>query len=264
MTEEKVKVKSAAQKVKVEKIKPEITVKAAKTAAPLKKAAEVKAETPKTAKKAGIEVAVVDILGKSAGKVMLPGEIFAAKINPELMAQVVRVYQFAQRRGTASTKTRGQVNGTTKKAYAQKGTGRARHGARKAPIFVGGGITFGPKPRDFSLNIPKKMRRGALFSALTSKLQDKKIMVFETTAAHGKTSEMSAFLKSMNILQKKVTVVVDASTPLVSRASSNLEGVIVIRAENLHTYLVLNSNVLLFTKSSIDVLHKTFIESTAK
>lgn len=258
---QKSKIKSTAQKVKVEKVKPELKIKALKTPVAEKKA-EVKLEAPKAVKKGGVEISVLDISGKPAGKITLPSVIFEAKINPELMAQAIRVYQFAQRRGTASTKTRGEVNGTTKKVYRQKGTGRARHGAAKAPIFVGGGITFGPKPREFNLSIPKKMRRGSLFSALSSKLLDKKIMVLNADGVTGKTSEMSKFLKNANIVPKKVTIVVDSSIPLAVRAAKNLEGVTVIRAEDLHTYLVLNSNTIVIAKSSIDVLTKTFVEKT--
>lgn len=226
------------------------------------KEASVKVETPKVSKNTGVETSVFDITGKAAGKITLPSEIFAAKINPELMAQVIRVYMFTQRRGMASTKTRGEVNGTTKKVYRQKGTGRARHGAAKAPIFVGGGITFGPKPRDFGLSIPKKMRRASLFSALTSKLADKKVMVFDSVSVKGKTSEMNGLLKGMSVTPKKVTIVVDSGSATAARASKNLEGVTVIRAEDLHTYLVLNSNMLIFTKNSIDVLTNTFITKT--
>lgn len=255
MVDEKIKKTKPAAAVK------KVAVKPAKADVAVKEAS-VALETPKVSKKAGVEVNVFDITGKAAGKVTLPSVIFEAKINPELMAQVIRVYQFSQRRGTASTKTRGEVNGTTKKVYRQKGTGRARHGAAKAPIFVGGGITFGPRPRDFSLSIPKKMRRGSLFSALTSKLNDKKIMVFNADLATGKTSEMNAFLKNMNLKPKKVTLVVDSSASLAARAAKNLVGVTVIRAEDLHTYLVINSSVILLTKSSVDVLTKTFTEKT--
>lgn len=259
MVDEKTKkttsVKTTVKKDTVKVVKPTKEKVSAKEAG-------VKLEAPKTVKKVGIEASIFDIAGKAAGKIILPSEIFEAKINPELMAQVVRVYQFSQRRGMASTKTRGEVNGTTKKVYRQKGTGRARHGAAKAPLFVGGGITFGPKPRDFGLSIPKKMRRGALFSALTSKLVDKKVMVFDATAVKGKTSEMNGFLKGMNVLPKKVTIVVDAGSVATARASKNLKGITVIRAEDLHTYLVLNSNVLLFTKNSIEVLTNTFITKT--
>ncbi len=224
------------------------------------KEAAVEIKPAKTATKvAEISVDVRDIAGKAAGKISLPGEMFGAKINPTLMAQAVRVYQFTKRRGTSSTKTRGEVNGTTKKVYRQKGTGRARHGAAKAPIFVGGGITFGPKPRDFSLELPKKMKRGALFSALTYKLSEKRIVVFDGKGLTGKTKEMNGFVKTMDLGQKKITVVVDGSTELVSKASGNLKNTTVIRAENLNAYVVLNGGTLFFVRDSIETLKKTFL-----
>ena len=128
--------------------------------APAKKK-EVKAEVSiveKVSEKATVSVNVVGIDGKISGKIALPGEIFGEKVNKALLAQAVRVYLANQRQGNASTKTRGEVEGSTRKIYRQKGTGRARHGSVRAPIFVKGGIVFGPKPRDFSLDMPKKKK----------------------------------------------------------------------------------------------------------
>lgn len=260
------KEKKVTKSTKVKAVKPEVKVVktgAAKKVVEKKTPSVKEVSTPVVAEKvAGVSVAVLDLLGKSGGKITLPGEMFAAKINPTLMAQVLRVYAFSQRQGHASTKTRGEVSGTTKKVYSQKGTGRARHGAKKAPIFVGGGITFGPRPRGFNLEIPKKMRRRALFSALTSLHQASKVMVFDATGATGKTKEMTNFLKGAGLTGKKITFVTTGETPMVSRAGGNLEGVSIIRAENLHTYAVLNSNALVFVKDSIEVLKKTFLEKT--
>src|SRR5207248_616028 len=98
---------------------------------------------------------------KASGKVSLPKEIFAETVNKKLLAQAVRVYLANKRQGNASTKTRGEVEGSTRKIYRQKGTGNARHGSIRAPIFVKGGIVHGPRPRDFSLGLSKKMRRKA-------------------------------------------------------------------------------------------------------
>jgi large subunit ribosomal protein L4 len=108
-----------------------------------------------------------------------PKEMFESIENKPLLAQAVRVYLANQRQGNASTKTRGEVHGTTKKVYKQKGTGRARHGAKKAPIFVGGGIAGGPKPRDYSLKLNKQQKKIALICALTLKRNEKKLFVLE-------------------------------------------------------------------------------------
>src|SRR5579885_383385 len=133
----------------------------------------------KVAKQDGVNL-LIDVYGidrKVSGKVSLPHVIFGEKVNKQLLAQAVRVYLANKRQGTVSTKTRGEVDGSTRKIYRQKGTGRARHGSVRAPIFVHGGVVHGPKPRDYSLNLPKKMRRKALFSALSAKLQDGQIKV---------------------------------------------------------------------------------------
>ncbi len=220
------------------------------------------AETKKTSAK-DISVEVFGLEGEKVSSTSLPGEIFGAKVNPVLMAQAVRVYLANQREGTASTKTRGEVAGTTKKIYRQKGTGRARHGAAKAPIFVGGGISFGPKPHSFSLVMPKKMRRTALFSALSSKVQDKKLMVVDFSKASGKTKEVSNALKNMGLTQKNgnaknVLLIADKTQEMVRRAGRNIEGVSVQIAGNLNTYEVLQKNVLILTKESIDSIKNTF------
>ena len=132
-----------------------------------------KPETKKTqtrnVQKTGLNIDVFDIKGKNVGSISLPESIFKAKVNPQVVAQAVRVYLANQRQGTSSTKTRGEVQGSTRKIYRQKGTGRARHGSIRAPIFVHGGVAFGPKPRDFSLKIPSKIKQQALFSAFSSK-----------------------------------------------------------------------------------------------
>jgi large subunit ribosomal protein L4 len=144
------------------------TKPAVKTTKAVAKKAEVK-KTPVTAKvvesknsevKTGsLKITVVGVDGASMGNMTLPEAVFGAKPNKALIAQAVRVYLANQRQGNASTKTRGEVIGTTKKIYRQKGTGRARHGAAKAPIFVGGGIAHGPHPHDFSMDFPKKMKQ---------------------------------------------------------------------------------------------------------
>src|SRR5581483_3879222 len=124
-----------------------------------------------------LSASVYDLKGKAIGRVTLPSEVFGVEENPHLLAQAVRVYLANQRQGTVSTKTRGEVQGSTRKIYRQKGTGRARHGGIRAPIFVHGGIVFGPKPREFSLSMPQKMRRLALFTALSGKVKDGELKI---------------------------------------------------------------------------------------
>src|SRR3972149_950729 len=125
-----------------------------KTALKIASSRVKKAVTKKLPSQTGLKLSVYNMAGKSVETLILPKEIFGAEINTHLMTQAVRVYLANQRRGTVKTKSRGEVNISTRKIYRQKGTGRARHGAASAPIFVGGGVAFGPKPRDYSLKLP--------------------------------------------------------------------------------------------------------------
>lgn len=203
--------------------------------------------------------------GKIIGKISLPKEIFDSKINTVLMAQAVRVYRANQRMGTASTKTRGEVRGSTRKIYRQKGTGRARHGAITAPIFVGGGIVFGPRPRDFTLKMPTKMRRKALFSALTMKHRNNTIKIADLGAEFSKTREMQKAFKALELIDKNnkgdnILFVVSDMKHNSVKVTQNIGGVSVQHASDLHTYQVLKAKRVVFMKDSIEVLKNTFIK----
>lgn len=225
----------------------------------VKKADSVKAKSAVSASKAtGLSVSVYGLDGKAIGKITLPEEIFSEKANPALIAQAVRVYMVNMRRGTASTKTRSEVRGTTKKMYRQKGTGRARHGAAKAPIFVGGGIALGPRPRNFELTIPKKMRRKALFSALSSKLSENQMFVVDWEKATGKTKEIATAMNALKIAGN-VMVVTDTGLETVKKASRNITGVTVKDAANISAFDVVKNGNVLFVKNSIETLKKTFL-----
>src|SRR3990172_8527697 len=151
-------------------------------------------------KKSSCQIEVWDTEGKVVEKLALPEKIFAAKANKKLMAQAVRVYLANQRQGTQKTKSRGEIKASKAKIWRQKGTGKARHGARSAPIFVGGGGAHGPNPRGFSLKIPQKMRQAALFSALSAKFQEGKILVVKgLEAIKPKVKEMVKVLTALDI-----------------------------------------------------------------
>ena len=169
MPSKKLKVESSKLKVKNAR---KATVKKSSTPKPK----TVRSTTIKSGS-ARLRADVYNTQGKVVSKIGLPKEVFGAKVNNSLMAQAVRVYLANQRMGTASTKNRGEITGSTKKIWRQKGTGRARHGSRKAPIFVGGGVAFGPRTRDYSLKIPKKMKKAALFSALSFRQNNREIKV---------------------------------------------------------------------------------------
>jgi large subunit ribosomal protein L4 len=224
---------------------------------------EAKVAISSPAKGESLNASILDLEGKVSGHIQLPQEIFNAKINKSLMSQAVRVYLINQRQGTSKTKHRGEVDRTTKKIYQQKGTGRARHGSRRAPIFVGGGKVFGPTPRDLSLGISKKMKTLALFSALSSKLKDNEIKIvkgLETILP--KTKLMAQVLEKLEIkTPAKVLLVLSGSkgTENINRASRNIKGVEIFYANSLNTYKVLDNRVVLFMKEAIDILKNTFL-----
>jgi len=231
-----------------------------KAVTPVKAEASVVTKPVKTSVK-GVKVDVLDLTGKVKTTIELPGELFGSKVNKQIMLQAIRVYLANQRQGTQSTKTRGEVQGSTRKIYRQKGTGRARHGGITAPIFVGGGIALGPKPRDHGMSFPKKMRRAALASALTTQFTAGKVKVIDgLEEIEPKTKVFVDTLKKLDLddKKKKVLVVLPGKTENVSRAVRNVEGVTFVNANQLNTYDVLNTKTLLVMKSAVDTLQKTF------
>ncbi|OGG11891.1 50S ribosomal protein L4 [Candidatus Gottesmanbacteria bacterium RBG_13_45_10] len=202
----------------------------------------------------GLQATVVDVEGKAKGKMTLPKELFAAKVNAQLMAQAVRVYLANQREGGAATKTRGEVEGSTRKIYRQKGTGKARHGAIRAPIFVGGGIVFGPQPHDFSLHMPVTMKRKALASALTSQLASGNVVVVDGMETLEPKTKLIA--KTLSTVAKvgSTLLVISPSAPLVARAARNISDVVVIPATSVNTYEVLRHRTIVFMKDAVGAL----------
>lgn len=237
-----------------------ITVKVSKPA----KKADIKVEAVKkvsTGTNSTYKASIVSVLGESKGTMSLPSDIFGIKPNKKLINQAVRVYLANQRQGTSSTKTRAEVVGSTRKIYRQKGTGRARHGANKAPLFVGGGIAFGPKPRDFSLKMPQKMRKIALLSALSEKAKEGAISIVDGDFS-GKTKEVSNLFKKLTLTNKRgrvnrVLLVVPQGTKT-RQGARNVAGVEILDAISLTTYpVVINKNIL-FLKNAVDELEKKF------
>lgn len=187
---------------------------------------------------------------KTKPKEVLPKELFGGKVNEKLLAVAVRVYLANQREGSAKTKTRGEVEGSTRKIYRQKGTGRARHGSIRAPIFVGGGIVFGPVPRDYHLTMSKSVKRAALLSALSARKNDTKI-ISELDTLEPKTKKAASALKNAGITGSTLLVVASESQSL-SRAARNLKAVDLIGARDLNPYAVLTHKYIVFTKKSLE------------
>ncbi|GIW64103.1 MAG: 50S ribosomal protein L4 [Patescibacteria group bacterium] len=196
---------------------------------------------------------VYDLIGEKKEDLDLPKEIFGFKVNEKLLAQAVRVYLFNQRQGTVSTKTRGEVAGSTRKIYRQKGTGRARHGSIKAPIFVGGGIVGGPKPKDYSLKINKKQNRQAILSALSLQFKNKNILVFDDKILNEnlKTKTVFQLLKKLDLNDKKTLFVLPKMEEKFIRASRNIEKTDFIDAKSINAYKILNCQKLVLFKSSV-------------
>lgn len=212
-------------------------------------------------KKQSLSLDVYGIDGKVTGKVSVPSAIFGETVNKQLIAQAVRVYLANQRQGNASTKTRGEVDGSTRKIYRQKGTGRARHGSVRAPIFVKGGIVFGPKPRDYSLDMPKKMKRKALFSALSSRVADKSMVIVSgLSAIEPKTKQFVRVLQALPIETKKsLLIVLPANQENVIRAVRNVSEVSYIAANRLNTYTVLSKKQVILMQEALESFEKTFL-----
>ena len=209
----------------------------------------------------GLNADVFDLKGKVVGKIELPKEVFGAKINKPLIAQAVRIYLINQRQGTSSTKTRGEVEGSTRKIYRQKGTGRARHGGIRAPIFVGGGIAFGPKPRNHEKAFPKKMKRAALYAALSSKLEAGEIKIVNGFAnIEPKTKIMAGAIKDLAPGTKRVVVITPSNIVNIQRAAKNLQMLKTLNQSSMNVYEVLNNSMLIFMKEAIEGIKKGLTE----
>jgi large subunit ribosomal protein L4 len=198
-------------------------------------------------------VKVLDATGKSAGQRDLPDELFGGEINVPLMHQVVTSQLAAARSGTSSTKTRSEVRGGGAKPWRQKGTGRARHGSIRSPIWRGGGVVFGPHPRSYKKRLPKKMRKAALRSALASKVNDGSVFVLDGFD-EVKTKTAAAALKGAGVEGRALLVLQGGSEVDVSvdRAFRNLPRVAFALHGSLATYDVLVADAVIFTSGAID------------
>lgn len=214
-----------------------------------------------------MQVQVIDTTGKKTGKVSLPNEIFSVKPSPKLLAQAVRVYLANQRQGTAKVKSRGEVRGSGRKIWRQKGTGRARHGDRYAPIFVGGGVSHGPTgEQQHKLTLSKKMRRKALFAALTSKIEGKKLLVVDgLERLEPKTGRMDKILnKLVSKSPEKISIVLSEKADSVIRGARNIQRVNLLSANQLNAYEVLNSGTIILMKEAIEPIRETFLAKGKK
>jgi len=201
-----------------------------------------------------LAVDVKDVSGKTVGAVELDEGVFAEEVNEHLLWEVVKWQRAKARAGTHMTKIRSEVSGSNIKPWRQKGTGRARSGDRNSPVWVGGGQTFGPRPRDYEYNMPRKARRKALRSALSLRAAEQKIIVLDAFPVEGgKTRSVAGALKALGAPQpgSKVLIVDGAENGPLVRGTRNLRASKWLAPEGLNVYDVLNHETLILTRSSL-------------
>lgn len=214
-----------------------------------------KAESRKLKVESSLSAPIFDLTGKAAGTQTLPKEVFGVKVNQTLLSHAMRVYMNNQKSHFGNTKTRGEVQGSTRKIYKQKGTGGARHGARRAPIFVGGGISMGPKYRKIELKLPQKMKNAALVSALSQKLDQKQLsMLTGLEKASGKTQEMAKLAKVLDA--KSLLFVSQDGNTQAFKAVRNIPQVEMVSASNLNAFEVIKAGKLILTQEAVDMIVK--------
>ncbi len=193
---------------------------------------------------------VYDISRTKVAEVELSDLIFGAAVNESAIYDVVRMQQAARRRGTAATKTRGEISGGGKKPWRQKGTGRARSGTSRSPLWRGGGTVFGPQPRSFAIKVPKKVRRLALISALSMKTKSEKLLVLKDFPVEQiKTKSFQAVLDLFN--WGKTLFVIDRTNPTLELSSRNIPGVKMVRSEGINVHDLLDCDHVVFLEPSI-------------
>jgi large subunit ribosomal protein L4 len=207
-----------------------------------------------------MELSVLNIKGEDTGrKVTLNDEIFGIEPNNHAIYLDVKHYMANQRQGTHKSKERSEVSGSTRKLVRQKGGGGARRGDINSPLLVGGGRVFGPKPRDYSFKLNKKVKSLARKSALTYKAKNNAIVVVEDiTLEVPKTKAIVSIAKNLNVADKKILFVLSENNKFVYLSARNLERTSVINASELNTYKVLDATSLVLTESSIAIIEKLF------
>jgi large subunit ribosomal protein L4 len=208
-------------------------------------------------KKNRIVVPVLDMGAKKVEEIELDVHVFDGNVKKKTLYQAIVGYRANQRRGLAQTKTRGEVSGGGKKPWKQKGTGRARHGSIRSPLWRHGGVVFGPHPRDFGYTMPQKIKNEALRSSLNAKIKSGDfILVEKIHMMHPKTKEFVKFLDALKILNQSVLCVIDAITDNIKRSTTNIPRLQVVDSLSLNAYDVLNSEKLLVSRDSLKNLTK--------
>ena len=195
---------------------------------------------------------IIDLEGKEKEKINISDEVVKQGSNEEILYQEVRRFLATRRAGTHSTKGRSEVSGGGRKPWRQKGTGNARAGSNRSPLWRGGGIIFGPKPRDYSFKLNKKVIRKSKFIAISEKFKSKKIIVIEDmTFESPKTKKAQEILENLKITEKKVLLVLENLNNNTAKSFKNIESVLISSSKGLSTYNILVADYLMFTKNSL-------------
>ena len=205
------------------------------------------------------KVDIINLSGAVTGSIELSDSIFGIEPNQNAIAVVIRNQLANRRQGTHCTKTRSEVSGGGKRPWRQKGTGRARHGSTRSAQYVGGGIIFGPKPRDYSYTVPKKIKRLAMKSALSSKLADSKIIVVDEIALDEiKTAKMAAALKAIKV-EKSALVVTDVKNDNVVLSARNIPDVKTALVNTINVFDILKYDSFVVSKAAVEKIQEVYV-----
>lgn len=197
------------------------------------------------------KVQVLNMQGAAVGEIELNDDVFGITPNIHVLHSAVVSQLAGERRGTQSALLRGEVRGGGRKPWRQKGTGRARSGSTRSPLWRGGGVIFAPKPRKYGFKLPKKVRRLALYSALSSKVMEQQLIVLDALSmSEAKTREIVRVLKALNI-DKKAMIVMDSADEVVLRSARNIEGVKAMDVAGMNVVDLLNHDILVMTKAAV-------------
>ena len=203
-------------------------------------------------------VALHNIAGENIGEIALSENVFGAEVNQYAVHEVVKAYLANQRQGTQSALTRAEVRGGGIKIYRQKGTGNARHHGNRAPQFTHGGVVFAPKPRDYVVNVPKKVRRLALKGALTSKVNDGEMIVLDKIALTApKTREVAAILKNLGV-EKTALLVLAGPDDTITRASANIAGLKTAYVNTINVLDILGNEKFIITEEAVKLVEEVY------
>ncbi len=204
------------------------------------------------------KVALYNMLGEQIGDIELSDDVFGIEVNTHVMYEAVKAYLANQRQGTQSAKTRSEVRGGGRKPWRQKGTGRARQGSIRSPQWKGGGVVFAPKPRDYSIRLPRKIKRLALKSALSAKVKNNEIVVLDQLKMETpKTKDMIKVLGDLNIAKKALIVLPEKDENVVLSAR-NIQGIETCHVSTLNVYNILKYDQFIITKDAVNKVEEVY------